>query len=56
MYHRNQAGMGSRSSGKAYNDFRSGLLKTASDTTFPAGWTSSTGMTLSHLVLLQATL
>ena len=31
MDQRKQAGMGSRSSGKAYNDFRRGLLKTASD-------------------------
>jgi hypothetical protein len=56
MDQRKQAGMGSRSSGKAYNDFRRGLLKTASDTTLPAGWTSSTGLTLAHLVLLQAIL
>jgi len=49
-----QTWMGSKPSGKAYKGLRRDLLKTASDTTLPAGWTSSTNWMLAYAVPLQA--
>jgi hypothetical protein len=54
MHKRKYTSMGSRPSGKAYTGCRRGLWQTASGTRLLAGWTSSTGWTLAHVVPFQA--